>query len=248
MSFTEGPGRLCNQIIRGFAVSRIAKKHDLYVNYYNHQQIKRLGIEFYVGTKTHSRQNYINEENYTQIFQADSIDFDLDASSAYFQTNEIAQLLYQYLQSESTRETVMKANPFRERYQTNNDVCIHIRLTDASKNNPGVDYYLNTLKSIQFDTLYICTDEPAHAIIQTLQSHYPNLQLVPYDEIETIQFASTCKHIILSHGTYSAMIGYIAYFSNVHYPEYIKDKMWHGDVFSIDGWIKHSLNNSSVDS
>lgn len=57
------------------------------------------------------------------------------------------------------------------------------------------------------------------------------------DEIHTIQFASTCKHIVLSHGSFSAVIGYLAFFSNVYYPAY-GDTMWYGDMFSIDGWKK----------
>ena len=37
------------------------------------------------------------------------------------------------------------------------------------------------------------------------------------NEIETIQFASTCKNVVLSHGTYSGIIGYLSFYSNVYY-------------------------------
>ena len=38
------------------------------------------------------------------------------------------------------------------------------------------------------------------------------------DPVKTIQFGSTCKHIVLSHGSFSAMIGYLGFFSQVYYP------------------------------
>jgi hypothetical protein len=62
------------------------------------------------------------------------------------------------------------------------------------------------------------------------------------DEITTFKFASTCKHIILSHGSFSALIGYLSFFSNIYYPEYEANKIWFGDMFSIDNWIKLSIN------
>jgi len=94
------------------------------------------------------------------------------------------------------------------------------------------------IKNINFDNLYISTDDK---IIELLQL-YPYLQLIEFDEITTFQFASTCKHIILSHGSFSAAIGYLAFFSNIYYPEYELNKIWYGDLFSIDSWIKLSVN------
>ena len=41
---TSYNGRLGNQIIRNLAVSLIAEKHNLYVNYSNNVLIKQLGI------------------------------------------------------------------------------------------------------------------------------------------------------------------------------------------------------------
>jgi hypothetical protein len=72
-------------------------------------------------------------------------------------------------------------------------------------------------------------------------THYPDAKIIYLDEISTFQFASTCKHIILSHGSFSAMIGYLSFFSTVHYPKYEADKIWYGDMFSIEGWIQHTL-------
>jgi hypothetical protein len=114
--------------------------------------------------------------------------------------------------------------------------------------NPGINYYLNTIKAINYEKLYISTDEPSHYIINEIFKHYPAAELIKYDEVNTIQFASTCKNIILSHGTFSAVIGYLAFFSKINYPEYThpgyidwSKNIWFGDIFRIDGWIERSV-------
>lgn len=48
-----------------------------------------------------------------------------------------------------------------------------------------------------------CNDE----LIKTLKTLYPSIIFIDKNPIETIQFGSTCKNIILSHGSFSAVIG-----------------------------------------
>jgi hypothetical protein len=130
----------------------------------------------------------------------------------------------------------MKSNPFKDRYKVNNDCFVHIRLTDVAERNPGIDYYKKAIDSLSFDRLYVGTDEPTHPLIKELSDKYPGLSIVDYDEVETIQFASTNKNIILSHGSYSTVIGYLSFFSDVYYPMYQPEKQWYGDTFSIPEW------------
>jgi hypothetical protein len=142
----------------------------------------------------------------------------------------------------------MSKNPFSDRYQKNNDLFIHIRLTDVKRYNPGIDYYLNTIKRITFDHLTITTDEKDHAIIQGIQAVYPKAILLDFDEIRTFQFGSTHKYIILSHGSFSAVLGYLSFFSKVYYPEYEENKIWYGDMFSIKNWEKVLTQSKTPDS
>jgi hypothetical protein len=97
--------------------------------------------------------------------------------------------------------------------------------------------------------LYISTDDKDNNIVKELLNLYPSSQLINFDEITTFQFASTCKHIILSHGSFSAVIGYLSFFSNIYYPEYKHNgyidhanKIWYGDMFCIGNWIKLNIN------
>jgi hypothetical protein len=242
MTTTVGTnGRLGNQIIRNLAVSLLAEKHDLCVHYYNKDLINKLGIELFIGKKTYSGVKELNDNNYFSVYNCDSIDYNLNPNIYYFQTYEITNLLHKHIHSERVKSTIIERNPFKERYNANGDVFIHIRLDDAARHNPGIHYYLNTLKQITFDKLFISTDQTNHDIIKTIMLQYPNTILVTYDEIKTFQFASTCKNIILSHGSFSAIIGYLSFYSTIYYPEYEANKMWHGDMFSIENWIKCSI-------
>ena len=241
MTTTTMHGRLGNQIIRNLSVSLIAEKHNLFVSYCNFELIKELGIDLFVGKNIYNNTIVLSEENYLSILNNDSLNSNVDPNSSFFQTKEITNLLYEYLQHDKIKSNIMNKNPFNDRYNKNNDLFIHIRLTDVAHFNPGIQYYLKTISTIEFDKLYISTDDKNHDIIRNIFEMYPNTILVEFNEINTFQFASTCKNIILSHGSFSAIIGYLSFFSNIYYPEYENDKIWYGDMFTINGWNKIKL-------
>ena len=243
MTTVAEDGRLGNRIIRNLAVSLLAEKYNLQVNYCDKELISKLGIELYSGNKRYAQTVQLTNNNYFSIFNSENLNYNLYAND-YFQTKEITNFLYNYLHTDKIMSNIIKTNQFKERYKTNNDLYIHVRLSDATRWNPGITYYTNAIKNINFDKLYISTDDVNHNIIIKLQELYPSSLLVKANEITTIQFGSTCKHIILSHGSFSAIIGYLSFFSNIYYPEYELDKMWYGDMFSInsDNWKKLSVS------
>lgn len=235
-------GRLCNQIIRNLAVSIVAEKHDLHVRYANNDLIKQLGIDLFCGKNIFKNEMALRDETYFKIYNSAFLDHNLYPDMSFFQTKEIINFLYNYLHSDKIKSNIIDKNPFNKRYNTNNDLFIHVRLGDVVRFNPGINYYLNTISKINFDNIYIASDDTKHKIIEQIVEKYPNAKIIDYNEIETIQFGSTCKNIILSHGTFSSVIGYLAFFSTINYPEYNIETWWHGDIFSIDGWIKHNTN------
>jgi hypothetical protein len=244
MTTTIENGRLGNQIIRNLAVSLIAEKYNLYVEYCNKSLINDLGINLFIGKEKFNNMITIDDNNYFSIYNCSKLESNLDPNSNFFQTKDITNFLYNYLHKDEIKSNIINKNEFNNRYNANNDLFIHIRLTDIAHYNPGVNYYIKTIKTINFDNLYISSDEPTHAIIQEIIKQYPTSIIIKYDEIKTIHFASTCKHIILSHGSFSAVIGYLSFYSTIHYPEYELNKLWYGDMFSIDGWVKHSITTS----
>ena len=240
MSRTMARGRLGNQIIRNIAVSLLAEKSNLHVSYSSHELISQLGIDLFCGTKHHDVHMNLTDENYILVYEQPFITRHFGDVYDFFQTKEIISLIYAFLQSDNVKEAIIEKNPFRMRYQINNDACVHLRLDDVAHFNPGLQYYLKTLSQLTFDHLYLTTDQKDHDTIQQIKKVYPNASIIEYDEIQTFQFASTCKHVILSHGSFSAVIGYLSYFSDIYYPEYESDKMWYGDMFSIPEWNKMS--------
>lgn len=230
-------GRLGNQIIRNLAVSLIAEKHNLYVNYSNNVLIKQLGINLFIGDLKYNNTVELNDSNFLTYLNNNQLTSNVNPNNSYFQTREITNILYSYLHSDNIKTNIIIKNPFNTRYNLNNDLCIHIRLTDAAGWNPGIKYYMDAISTYEFDNIYIATDDKNHYFITQILSKYPNkTTILDYDEINTIQFASTCKHIILSHGSFSACIGYLSFYSKITYPKYEAKKIWYGDMFHIDGW------------
>ena len=140
----------------------------------------------------------------------------IDLQANYCQTSYTSRLYLKYLYD--NKNSIINSNPYKNRYNYNNDVFIHVRLGDVVNKNPGLKYYTNVLESIHFDKGYISSDSIDHSICKELIAKY-NLTVIILDEIQTIQFASTCKYIILSNGTFSWMIGSMGFFSKVWYPK-----------------------------
>lgn len=210
-------GRLCNQIIRNLSLSILAQKYDLYVEYSNYDIINnKLGIELFIGNQKYNKTILINNNNY-MIYYKNMINNNANFNFMrnYFQNEEITTILHNHLKSKKT--TIMNKNPYKERYNNNNDLFLHIRLTDAKKWNMGLAYYLYCIKLVKYDRIYIGSDNFNDDLIKQIKTLYPKVIYVKKNPVETIQFGSTCKNIILSHGSFSAIIGYLGFFSNVYF-------------------------------
>jgi len=216
----------------------IAKKHNLHVDYEHrqHAKISQLGLVLYSGKMNHIYTKEVKDSDFFDLLQCETIDYNLHCLYSYFQTKEISIFLYNYLQEESVRKLIVEKNPFKDRINSNNDCFIHIRLTDVESMSPGLPYYMKALSMLTFDTLHIASDDLKHPMIQQIIDTYPNSRKVDLGEVETIQFGSTNKLLVLSPGTFSAIIGYLSIADKVLYPG--SHTSWHGDIFSIPGWTK----------
>ena len=211
-------GRLCNQIIRNLSLSLLAKKYNLYVEYSNYDNINnKLGIELFIGDNKYDKTIDINNDNYIEYFNNDiKNNYNFNFMNAYFQNEEITTILHKHIKD--NKQSIIDKNPYKERYNNNNDVFLHIRLTDTKKFNVGIEYYIYCIKLLNYDNIYVGSDNFNDDLIKNLKKIYPNVIFFKEDPIKTIQFGSTCKNIILSHGSFSAIIGYIGFFSNVYFP------------------------------
>jgi len=242
ISTSNGNGRLCNKIFRNVIMNIIAKNNNLQINYECYDEINnKMGILLYIGEKVYDKLINIEDDNFHLFI--DRIDLNANIRNknddCYYQTQIASRYIFDYINGYS-KNSIIQKNPFANRYQNNNDCFIHIRLDDAAQHNPGIDYYLQTIKLIfdRVDNIYISSDSPQHFMIQNILQTIPKTKL--YEDNQNIfhilQFSSTCRYIILSHGSFSAIIGYLAFYSDsVFYPDYNRiKKFWFGDMFSID--------------
>jgi hypothetical protein len=236
---TGSEGRLCNHIIRAHAASFIAKKRNLKFNYGNYfDKMKELGINLYTGGEmTYKLEQHISDINcMTYITNNDPIFRNIYLNRSFFQTKEFSNYLYDYYHREENQQLIIAANKFKDRYKTNNDVFIHVRLGDVTDKNPGFIYYDKALSQITFENGYIASDNLNHEICKKLIQKY-NLKIINYKEVETIMFGSTSKYIILTGGSFSYIIGLFGFFSKVYYLKSFN--IWFpSELFYIPEWTE----------
>jgi len=230
-------GRLGNQIIRNTVCSLLAKKYDLQFQYGYREQIERLGIELYhEGKNLYYNTIPLRDEDFFRfLFHEDLGQNNIYTSETYFQNQEIADFLRTHFSSPPVKQKIMDNNMYLSRYQNNNDVYVHVRLGDAVRFCPSYEYYDMVLEKLQFDQGYISSESLDHEICQKLMAKY-RLKPLMMDEVETIMFASTCKHIVLTNGIFGWVIGIFAWFSTIYYPNLDLRPKHHGDVYGYPDW------------
>jgi len=208
-----GSGKLCNQIIRNIALSIVAEKFDLKAEYQSIEKMKELGVPIFSGKNIYS-----SNQKFSQINKFDNIkeiNYNLE-TNGYFQHFPNITYIYNYLQIH--KKNIINKNPWKERFSNNKDLFIHLRARHIKKYMLDSSYYQHCIDKSKYENIYLATDNKSHVTVKNLINQYPNIKLVDKSPLKTIQFGSTCSNIILSHGTFSAMIGYLAYFSeNIYY-------------------------------
>ena len=232
------------------ALSIYCERFNLNIKYQNYNNIENLGIKLFIGKKIFRKTLKITDGNYFKYYRNKNTNFNVQ-SFGFFQTKKITDLIHKYLLSDKIMNNIISKNKYKIRYNNNNDCFIHVRLGSVKKFNPGFDYYNNIISNIKFNNLYLSSDEINHEIIKKIKKNYPKIIIMNTNNLdEIILFASTCKHIILSYGTFSAIIGYLSFYSNVHCLKFCKEYAWDWnhkgefDMFrnkytKINNWIIH---------
>jgi hypothetical protein len=248
-TYREGQSRFCNHFFLNTVAHFIVKKANIRFTYGYSEWFKRLGITFYdAGTKLYPSNNVLSIPDNVSVFLNEYI-VNTDCivksnlyipSNCFYQDKEYCEFLNQYITLPAQKDPIVAANMFQTRYQNNNDVFVHVRLGDVPDFTVGYTYYDKVLTSlIGFQQGYITSDTIQHPICQQLiQKH----KLTPFlgDEVETIMFASTCKFIVLSAGTFSWFMGLLGFYSDVYYPDYNEQPVkWHPDIY-LQKWNKIS--------
>ena len=141
-------GRFGNQVFRNVAVSIIAQKHNLHCVYSSADMFTRLGITLYSGTQMYENMVELNDDNYFAALHQSNLSVNLDPNQAYFQTRDISRMIHSYLNYAPIKNKIIANNPYQNRYANNDDIFIHIRLSDVAQHNPGIQYYLYAISRL----------------------------------------------------------------------------------------------------
>jgi hypothetical protein len=229
-------GRFGNCFFTGMALHFIAKKNNLKSKYKMQHKFENMGIDFFIGEETYDETVSLNDKNFMDFIIGDTIYKNISIkNNVWCQTKYFAWFLRDYFNEPHQKEKIINKNIHKSRYKKNNDVYVHIRLGDIIKHDyhQPFEYYDKILEKLDFENGFFSSDTPDHPICQELSKKY-NLKIYQDNDEKTVMFASTCKYLVLSSGTYSWMIGFFGFFSKVYYPKpHIK---WHGDIFVFPEW------------
>ena len=236
-------GRLGNLFFVNMVLHFVALKLNLKCKYKYYEQFKKLGVYLHVGDNEYPNGSIISltDENFLNIIQEKTLKENNISinNESWFQSYTFVHFLQVYFCIPHNRTSIINNNIFKKRYNNNNDLFVHIRLGDLKDKINAFSnikkYYENILNKTNFITGYISSDSIQHELCQYFIHKY-GLIVIDKCEVETIMFASTCKYITLSGGTFSWLIGFFAFFStHIYYPS-LKNP-WYGDIFVFPNWI-----------
>jgi hypothetical protein len=228
--------RFGNLFFLNMCLHLFSQKYHLKSSYKYEKQFNQLGIYFYKGSKKYKKNLLLTDYNFESLLKSDVSPRNIIINNnVWFHKNGFCRLIQRYFTKNNLFERIRSHNKYKNRYNNNNDLFIHVRLGDVTgKTNHLLEYYIKVIDSNQFSKGYISSDSINHDICTNLIKKY-NLKIINKSEVETIMFGSTCKNIILSGGTFSWLIGFLAgENANIFYPK-LKET-WYGDIFSFSNW------------
>tara|TARA_Y100000816_G_C26107410_1_gene588979 strand:+ start:1495 stop:2250 length:756 start_codon:yes stop_codon:yes gene_type:complete len=228
--------RFGNKFFRNMCGYYIAKSQNVKCLFDKPELFKRLGINFEevqtddkidlpkITLQDEDIMKYINKEKMIN----NEI---LHVAKGYCQTKEFAKYIIDNF-------GMFKSSVIED----NNDVFVHVRCGDINNSMmPPLEYYTKTLREISYSKGFIASDNFDHEYCKKLIKKF-NLEKVDLDYIDTIKFGASKKHIILSPGTFSWMIGLLSFGSNIYYyPPKLLKLVWHGDIFEATDWNRYTL-------
>jgi glycosyltransferase involved in cell wall biosynthesis len=232
----------------------ISLQNNLKLEYKYEKQFSELGIVFHRGAETYDEDLVLTDGNFLDIIYKNNetpipknIVF---TKEMWCQSKDFCFLLGQYFKDPIRRQRVISNNFFKSRYNSdnkiyNNDLYVHVRLADAKQYNYlSFEYYDKILSQITFDNGYISSDALQDDICSRLIKKYA-LHAIHDSPVRTLMFGSTCKHVVLSGGVFSWLIGFFGFFSDIYCPSERRN-VWYGNIFVFQDWKKIDSLDSAL--
>jgi hypothetical protein len=233
-------GRFGNLFFANMYLHFISLRYDLKSNYKFADKFKKLGITFYSGKNIYKKNLLITKNNYLNILEKNYEPSNIIITNEnWCQSNPFCLILQNYYNVTNIKQKIKTQNIFSNRYGINNDLFIHVRLGDISdKTQFLLSYYEKMLLSISYEKGYIASDSINSNFCKYLITKF-NLYVIDLNDIETIMFGSTCNNIVLGGGSFSWLIGFLAFNSTfIYYPDNNKfETKWFGNIFQFSDWI-----------
>ena len=224
----------------------ISERNNLKLEYKYEKQFNELGIMLFRGGKTYDEDLVLTDNSFLDIIHENN-DTPIEknivfTNEMWCQSRDFCFLLGQYFKDPTRREEVMSNNCFKSRYKSdnaihNNDLYVHVRLADAKQYNYlPFEYYDKIISQIAFDRGYISSDALQDDICGRLIKKYA-LHAIHDSPVRTLMFGSTCRHIVLSGGAFSWLVGFFGFFSDIYCPSQRRG-VWYGNIFVFQDWKK----------
>lgn len=270
-------GRLGNRVFQNLAVSLIAQRYDLATRYSLESECSRLGLRLYVGRQLMvGRSVALIEESLQPLLEgrigdaqgkngkeggdaatsmASNAHFLLFSGGVYFQTPWFARKLRSEILP-AMRESILRANPWRDRLGCNNDTFVHVRIGDMKDTARSFSNFSAAVMAAQSHNnltngrVFIASDSPNHRIVRELAQRFEGTVLSSFDRVEIIQFGATASKLVLSDGTFSWLIGVMSDVLADRTSDQIgatnkasvrfltRSNAWLGDIFVFNDWLR----------
>lgn len=200
-------GRLGNHVIRNIAANFLAKRHNIRYEYSYVPEMTRLGLTLFNGTQTYRHSVGVDEANYFDVLNGPPCNI---AMEKFYQTKEFMAFLRDRVEAgaQFAQNVAAACAAFRPNVVEDDAVFVHVRLGDiADVFDIPFSYYDDALRQVVCSRGYISSDSIEHPTCTALIKKY-NLMPVNADPVQTILFASKCRHMVLSQGTFSWMLAF----------------------------------------
>lgn len=233
-------GRLGNKIMTYLMAQYLAEKNDLAFDVEFPENIN----DDFIINKVSGKRNY---SEFTEIIDANIIHYMKTPINSGIHVNDH----FQWKEVWENQDVITKYKTYMtpKPLEPECDLFVSVRLGDITGVvSLPIEYYSETLEKIKFSNGFISSDSPEHPIVLQLIKRF-NLKLFSGSPAHKIRYASMCKNIVLSSGTFCFLQGFFSKNSNVYFidDETMQQKLgirqWTGGMFNaflqVPNWIPY---------
>jgi len=235
-------GRFGNKVFQQLAVSELASRHNIAAAFQFEAEFLQLGIPLRSGSRRmHGPRLELTEDLLQECLEANSSGPPPGRTltvNGFYQTPWFAEYLWGAVFHGRDERSIAAANPWRGRFDANNDTFVHMRLGDVSSSFRGAGPFLAAIRGHPPSSggrVYLSSDSPAHPAVRLVVRTF-GATLLHLSIVETLQFGASCGRLVLSDGSFSWTIGALASArARVHVVE--RRPSYAGNV-SLPHWVR----------